>query len=146
MSATRTFKRHGKEIRMRKVELLRAEYNDFVWPSMILPTKEVAQLETLIAVKTKLKAVGEPLPMDAEARAAEADGHFRFVNYRASNDVTLLLEEDEHKWLKARLKDFLPHMTGYAAEAFHELLQKVDQAEKVEVQATTEPKLKAMGE
>lgn len=129
---------------MRKLELSRAEYNDFVWPSMALPTKDAAELETLIAVKAKLKAAGEPLPMDAEARQAEAEGHFRFTNYSAPRDVELLLEEDEHKLLKARLKNFLPHLTGFAAEAFFELTQKLEKAEKVDVVA--EPKLKAVGE
>ena len=120
---------------MRKVPLSRAEYNDIIWPSMVLPTKDSGQLETLIALRSKLKAVGEPQPFGPEDRQAEAEGHFRFANYRAATDVEILLEEEEHKMLRARLKEFLPHMTGFAAEAFYELMQKIEGAEKVDVKA-----------
>lgn len=124
---------------MRQIHLTMVEYREFVWTAVNrLPSQDEQELGTQIEVKRKLKALGHELPLSDEDREAVAQGEVRYPGYTVDGPVDLVLEEDEWRWLKARLRKWLPFVSGYAGEDFHELLRKVDAAEKFDVQAAAD--------
>lgn len=119
---------------MREIALTATEYREFVWQAVQkLPSKDVAEAGTQRDVSRKLKALGYELPLSERDTERAAEGALVYHDYATSGDVALLLEEEEWRWLKDRLRKYLPALTGYASDDFLALLDKVDGAEKVEV-------------
>lgn len=133
---SRRFRRHGKVTHMRQIEFTQVEYRAFVWKAVNdLPSKDAAELAVQVEVNKKLKAVGHELPLSEQDQKAVAAGEVRYASFAIDGPEEVLLQDEEWRWLKDRLNKFIPFVSGYAGEDFKALLEKVEGADKVEVQA-----------
>lgn len=118
---------------MRKVEIGKHEFAEIVWPAVHrLPAKDVQENGVVVGLSKKLKAVGQPRPLNEREQKAEDEGQLVFPDYVVDGAVELLLEDEEWRLLKDRVKKWLPNLTGYAAQMFGELLERIESAEKIE--------------
>jgi hypothetical protein len=107
------------------------EYREFVWAAVNrLPAKDGTELATQVEVNRKLKALGHELRLSKEDQEAVDAGELRYPGYTTYGPVDLVIEDEEWRWLKDRLRKYIPLLTGFAGEDFQALLTKVDGAEK----------------
>lgn len=125
---------------MRKITLEVHEYRDFVWMAVNrIPSKDFDEGAKQVAVKKKLQAVGYARELDADGRKRQAEGELVYEDYTTGDAVSVLLEEDEWRWLQDRLKKYFPMLTGYANEHFLTMVDSIAKAEKVDVKPAAEP-------
>lgn len=118
---------------MRKVEIEKNEFEQIVWPAVHkLPSKDVQENGVIVGISKKLKAVGYAKPLTERELQAEAEGILVFPDYAVDEAVTLILEDEEWRTLKDRVKKWLPQLTGYASEMFAACLERIEGAEKIE--------------
>lgn len=121
---------------MREVKLNRSQYGVLFGALANTPSANEEEMEVSVRLMRKVKAKGEPVDGGEAQRRAEAEGHIYFPAYRVTGDVSLMIEEDEHRTLAAKLKKYLPQITGQGAEMYLELIHTVRDAEQVPAPGT----------
>jgi hypothetical protein len=119
---------------MKKVTFTNEEFTRFVWGPFVSGTaKSEDELEVSIRVLKKFKAASLPREI------TEAEKEQGVIPHRSlkKSPTHFLFEEDEHRNLLARLRDFLPKVVIAIAEEYHDVLMRVKDAEEPK---TVEPR------
>lgn len=131
---------------MRKVEITRDEFNDFLYPAVGGSSAQSEQeLETALRVMKKLHDPESTqiieIPEDQRRAAQEAGQRILPVRRLKAPDMKLVLEEDEHRLIVERLKAYIPKVTLLGAEALYDFLQKLVNANVEDTKEGTRPKV-----
>lgn len=123
---------------MRRVVITADLFDTFLFPQLAQSNaKTDSERETALRILKKIKdpAITTEKPLTRREEQLQEDGE-RVFHYRIliGDEIELLLEEDEWKFIKTRLKDNAGGVALLALEDFNELLEILDKAEEVKVE------------
>lgn len=127
---------------MRRLVINADLFDTFLFPNIAQSNaKTDSERETALRVLKKIKdpAITTEKPLTRREEQLQKEGE-RVFSYRIlrGEEATFLLEEDEWKFVKTRLKDNAGNIALLALEEFNNLLEIFEQAEEIKVEIEKE--------